>query len=603
MKMTMLSLVAGFSIALLATAAEPPENGLEDVQPIEEQFEEPVEVAPEPEDRFYVPRPLDDRELPPPDEFPDERLPDDFEDDFREDRRPDEFQEERREQIPRRETSRDSRGRETSRGRTPEPTQAAPDLPLAPAQGFPDADQNLRLNFRGVPLEMVLEHLSEAAGFIINMETKVTGRVDVWSNQPLSNDEAVALLDSVLKKNGYAAIRNGRILTIVDLEQARRHNLPVRTGSDPELIPRSDEMVTQIIPIRYITASQLTRDLQPLLSQHATLTANEGGNSLVLTDAQANIRRMVEIVRALDTSVSSFSDIRVFPLEYADAKALAAVVKELFEPEQTTAQRGRGGDPRAQFFNQFRGGGAPQGGEASRGAGGTTGSGRTPPTRVVAVADERSNSLVVSAPPEMMLNIQQLVYAIDTNIEDITEVRVFRLQHSDPTAMADVLSGLFPDTSREQNRGGARFGGPFGGFTGGGGGRGAAAANTQTDRTLRATRVLAVADRRTSSLVVSAGRDLMPQIAAMIEDLDSNPAGKQQVEVYSLENADAQNVEEILRGLFESGNNRNTRSTANQNNALNNRNQQNQRTGTGIQTGGFGTGGGGTGNRGGQTFR
>lgn len=72
----------------------------------------------------------------------------------------------------------------------------------------------LRLNFRGVPLEMVLNYMSEAAGFIIVLETEAKGKVDVWSNQPVTRDEAVALLNSVLRKNGYAAIRNDRTLTI-----------------------------------------------------------------------------------------------------------------------------------------------------------------------------------------------------------------------------------------------------------------------------------------------------------------------------------------------------------------------------------------------------
>src|ERR1041385_596014 len=54
-----------------------------------------------------------------------------------------------------------------------------------------ETEKGLRLNFRGVPLEMVLNYLSDAAGFIIVLETKVEGKVDVWSNQPMSKDEAV----------------------------------------------------------------------------------------------------------------------------------------------------------------------------------------------------------------------------------------------------------------------------------------------------------------------------------------------------------------------------------------------------------------------------
>ena len=114
----------------------------------------------------------------------------------------------------------------------------------------------LRLNFRGAPLETVLNYLSEAAGFIIVLETEVKGKIDVWSNQPVSQEEALEILNSALNKNGYAALRNGRTLTIVGKEAARRREIPVKTGNDPVRIPRSDGMVTQIIPIRYINAAQ-----------------------------------------------------------------------------------------------------------------------------------------------------------------------------------------------------------------------------------------------------------------------------------------------------------------------------------------------------------
>jgi len=56
----------------------------------------------------------------------------------------------------------------------------------------------LRMNFRGASLEMVLNYLSEAAGFIINLRpgTSIRGKVDVWSKEPLTRAEALNLLDS-----------------------------------------------------------------------------------------------------------------------------------------------------------------------------------------------------------------------------------------------------------------------------------------------------------------------------------------------------------------------------------------------------------------------
>lgn len=467
-----------------------------------------------------------------------------------------------------------------------------------PAASGPDNERTLRLNFRGAPLELVLDYLSEAAGFIIVLETEVRGKLDVWSNQPLTRDEAVDLLNRVLAKNGYAAVRDGRTLTIMTRDEAKKRDIPVRAGNNPAEIPRSEAIVTQIIPVRFINAVQLARDLQPLFPPSATIAANEGGNAVVVTDTQANIRRIAEIIRALDTSIAAVSTVRVFPLRYADAKALATVVRELFSATDT----GRtGNQPQQQIFRGFRGGppgfGGDQGGQQAGG-----GNGRVATPRVVAVADERSNSLVVSAPEDQMLLIADLVEQVDVSVDDVTELRVFRLRYADAQETADLITQLFPDPTRQGNQGGGpiRFGGP-GGFAAQ---LQNAASQQSSTRLQKQSRVLAVPDLRTQSVVVSAARELMDQIAVMIAQLDSDPARKQKVFTFSVENTDPAQVEEILRGLFETQNTRNrgatTRNTTRQaGSQLNNRavnTMQNQgrtgaATGFGGAASGFGTGG------------
>ena len=114
----------------------------------------------------------------------------------------------------------------------------------------PLGEDQLRLNFRGVPLDMILDYLSEAAGFIIVKETEVRGKVDVWSNQPVTKDEAVELLNTILNKNDYAAIRSGRTLTIVGRDEAKKRDIPVKKGKgsskpgDLKAPPPSSEKVS-----------------------------------------------------------------------------------------------------------------------------------------------------------------------------------------------------------------------------------------------------------------------------------------------------------------------------------------------------------------------
>lgn len=465
--------------------------------------------------------------------------------------------------------------------------------PAPAASPASTGEKNLRLNFRGAPLDLVLDYLSEAAGYIIILETEVKGKLDVWSNQPVSQAEAVDILNQVLAKNGYAALQEGRTLTIVTKDEAKKRNTPVRTGNDPAGIPRSDQVVTQIIPVKFVNAVQLSRDLQALFPPNATIAANEGGNAIVITDTQTNIRRVAEIIKALDTAISSVSAVRVFPLRYADAKSLATVIRDLFQAQnssrsgsgQQQVQRGFRGGPGGGGFPGMPGGGM-FGGGGNQGGGQSSGSGaaRVSSPAVTAVADERSNSVVVSAPEDQMPIIEDLVKQVDVNVDDITELRVFALLHADAQEMADLLAELFPDTTRSgQNntRGQFRFGGgPGGGFAGAFGG---GSSSTTSTRQQQQSRVSAVADMRTRSVVVSASRDLMPEIAQIITQLDSDPARKQKVHVFSVENTDPATVEEILRGLFETQNTRNRSTTSRSSNNRQAGSQLNNRASSNMQ--------------------
>jgi general secretion pathway protein D len=355
--------------------------------------------------------------------------------------------------------------------------------------------KGLYLNFHNAPIDLVLSYLSDAAGFIIEVDTPVKGKVDVWSTHPVTKDEAVDLLNSMLNKNGYAAIRNGRTLTIVSKDDAIHGDIPVKTGNNPDAIPKNDEIVTQIIPIRFVEAEQLVKDLSPMVSSHATIVANEAGNSIAVTDTQANIRHLVEIIKAIDSSA-----------------------------------------------------------------------------------------------------------------EDETELRVFHLKHHDPNEIANLLTSLF---SGQSNTGGSqtpiRFGGPggFGGFGGFGGGgfaaRAAAAqaaastpANGQAARIKKRQEVVAVADPRTSSVAVTASKDMMGEIAQMIDQLDQDSPRVPHVSVVHLENADPQQVQQVLQDMFQST--QTTRSSQNQVSPLQSRIQQN--TGSTTSSTGMGTTGLGSGRTG-----
>ena len=189
-------------------------------------------------------------------------------------------------------------------------------------------------------------------------------------------------------------------------------------------------------------------------------------------------------------------------------------------------------------------------GEGGAAAANDTGAGHTPTSRVAATSEDHANALIVSAPDDLVPTINSLVTNIDIDVQDSTELRTFLLKHADPTEMASELGLLFPDDTKDDNSNFAarmRFG-----FFGGPQQQTTASAN-MSDRVKRLNRVLAVADPRTHSLMVSASKDMMPQIAMMIEGLDNNPRNVQHVYVMSLQNAEVYDVLPVLQDLFSSG--------------------------------------------------
>lgn len=314
----------------------------------------------------------------------------------------------------------------------------------------------LRLNFRGAPLDLVLDKLSEAFGFTIVKEVQPRGTVDVWSNQPLSKEEAVDLLNSVLNRNGYAAIRNERTLTIVNKDEAKTKSVPVKTASKPEDIPKNDEIATYVIPVRFVEVAQLIKDLQPLVSTLTPLTANESGNSIVITDTQANIRRVAEVIHDIDMGAESFTEVRVFPLHNADAQETADMLGSLFPDDsrsgsQAPVQFGFGG------FRRFFGGGGGPGGFGGNQGGNTGSSGGSDQrlkkrARVIAVADLRTGSVVVSAAKDLMDQIADVISELDGNHTGNTTVTVFSLNNCDPQEAQQVLQDIFQKNNTPNNR-------------------------------------------------------------------------------------------------------------------------------------------------------
>jgi len=403
---------------------------------------------------------------------------------------------------------------ETAATAQPPAPVAVPEQP-AGATEAPKPAGSFTINFKDATLDAVLTYLASAAGYIVIKDAAVSAdtRVTVIGLKPLNADEAVELLNSVLKEKGYAAWKsqlNGqRILKVGTLGDIKKRPIPVHAWNDPSLIPVSDEVVTNVITLRYTDAVKLKQDLTPLISESGSLASNAATNTLILTDTCANVRRIVEIVQALDTHVAGISSVQVFQLKFADATSTATLITNLFKPPTTTTPTpGFGGGGRFGRFMMAGGGG---GGGAAGAAAAPTEPGAWQPPVVTAAADTRTNTVVVSAPPETLRVIADIIKALDANSAEDQDVFVYPLENARAVDIQPWLNNLFgtaTGTGTSQTR-----------TTTTGRPGGAAALPTPGAGLLG--QVYVVADTDTNALLVMTLPKYFVQVKAIIKALDT----------------------------------------------------------------------------------
>ncbi len=373
----------------------------------------------------------------------------------------------------------------------------------------PLVTEGLVMNFDQATLKTVLDYLAEEAGLIIVNEVELEGRITIFNRKPMSLDDSIDVLNTVLFEEGYTAVRRSRVLKIVTLEEAKNQSIPVRYGNDPDQIPETDTIITQVVPIRFANADEIQDDLEDLIDDDfAEMTANASANALIITDTQANIRRLVKIIASLDQAVEKITEVRVFKLEFADADDTASLIEATFEDSasedeifgrmisQRFGQGGRGGP-----------GGRSNGQQQSA----------APKSKVTAESDSRTNSVVVSADPDMMLKIAEIIDELDSDTTAKDSVLIYHVKNMQAIDLADIFNDLFEDTASTGGNN-QRFGGQQG------------ATRVQSANIAAATgnagaadlvgQVAAVANEDTNTLLVLTPEKNFERVQEILDELD-----------------------------------------------------------------------------------
>jgi general secretion pathway protein D len=272
-------------------------------------------------------------------------------------------------------------------------TMLAPLPPMPP----PVAAQSVRsvvVNLRNVELEQVAEQISRITGRTIVLDPNVGGRVSVVSSGRVSPAGAWELFRSVLRLQGYAAVRSGNVWRIVPQAQA------VQSGSAGTAngTARGQEVVTRLIRLQTLPSAEAVRILRPLVASFGSIEASTRPNAVIVTDYAENVRRIERLARSLDGSGGGAVSFQSISLSYANAAEVGESIQRILGDEAA-------GGPR------------------------------------VAV-DERSNMILVRGSRSAIAEARRIAGTLDAPGNVTLTTRVFRLRFSDAEAVAETLRGL-----------------------------------------------------------------------------------------------------------------------------------------------------------------
>jgi len=394
-------------------------------------------------------------------------------------------------------------GAQTPPGVAPTPPgvapQAAPGPPGAPG-GVPEADGLVQLDFNDVELSVVIDTIARLTGTNFIYDDRVRGRVTIVSPTKIPVDQAFAVFESVLQVKGFTTVEGpGGSVKIIPLRDAKESAIGTEPGPTPT--PNRDAFVTRLIPLKYIDADNITNSLKPLVSKDAAMMAYAPTNTVILTDAASNIRRILEILAAIDVETYK-EELAVIKVLHADAATLAQQLADIYGGE-VSAVGGGPGTPRVrppQVPGQVP---QVQGGEVQR-------------DRVRIITDGRTNSLIVLASRGKIEDIRRLVTRLDVPVTGGGRIHVYYLRNANAEELAETLNALISGQPKASTQGRAA-----------GGVQNAAAAAAQAQaQALRAAvtelaeGVTVTADKGTNSLVIQASQEGYSTLAAVIDKLD-----------------------------------------------------------------------------------
>lgn len=296
-----------------------------------------------------------------------------------------------------------------------EPARLVPRAAQEPGKKTPIKDKDqIVFNFDDADLYEVIRTIAELLNINYIVDPNVRGKVTIHTAGGLGKEDLFPVFFQILKVNGLTAIKEGSLYKIVGLKDAPRLPITASFGSEGEDVPPGERVIIQIIPLKFISAQEMTKVLNPFISAGGIIISGGVSNTLLVVDQGINILKVLRLVEAFDVNVFEMFSNRFYHLEYLDAEEIVETLTNIVDSY---------GDIAKDIVN--------------------------------IIAIKRLNDLlVISSNPQAFEKIEVFIRQLDVPSEDVDpRIYVYSVRNGEAKNLCDILNQVFTQKSSGKENG------------------------------------------------------------------------------------------------------------------------------------------------------
>jgi general secretion pathway protein D len=316
-------------------------------------------------------------------------------------------------------------------------------------------DEQYSASFKNTDIHEFINTVSKNLNKTVIIDPSVKGNISVRSYEVLDDAQYYQLFLSVLEVYGFTVIdmQNG-VLKVLPAKNAKGAAIPLIKGEHPAV---GDEVVMRMVPLHNVTAKELAPLLQQLNDAAVgSVVHYDPANVLLITGRAAVVNQLMAIVENVDRAGDHH--VETLKLEHASAGEVARLINTLHKDEGKTP----GGRPKAGI-----------------------------------VADERTNSVLISGDEKARQRVIETVLKLDDEGETRGNTRVVYLKYAKAQSLLEVLNGVTSSLQDGQST------------TGG-----------VVPNVTMMKNVVIKADQQTNALIINAAPDVLRDLEQVISQLD-----------------------------------------------------------------------------------